>query len=157
MKPRLYLETTIPSYLAAEPSRTLRVAADQETTHLWWNSRRSDFEVFISQAVLDEVRRGDQNKAEARLALLRDVPLLADSTLALQLARHLLTIGIIPPTAAGDAVHLAVAASHGMDFLLTWNCRHLNNRSLERRILKACKDFGVDSPVICNPSELMVM
>ena len=150
MLPRLYLETTIPSYLVAWPSRDLRIAADQEATQEWWDERRVDFDLFISETVLREVSRGNPEMSAARIASLRGVRVLPDTPLA-----NLLASGIIPAVAEDDAAHVALAAAHGMDFLLTWNCTHINNRAIERRIERACADFGVECPVICTPTELM--
>lgn len=157
MKPRLYLETTIPSYLAAKPSRDLRLAADQLTTQEWWTQRRGDFELFISSMVLQEVKLGDPAYALTRVEKLKDIAVLSDVPLAAEIAKGLLAEGIIPAIAANDAVHLGAAAAHGMDFLLTWNCRHLNNRALDRRIRRFCQSFGLDCPVICTPAELMIL
>jgi len=155
--PKLYLETTIPSYLTARRSRDLRLAADQETTEEWWDERRADFDLFISEAVLREVSRGEAGMAAARLASLRGLPVLGDTPLANRLTKPLLAAGIIPEKAADDASHVALAAAHGMDFLLTWNCTHINNRAIERQIERACADLGVECPVICTPTELMRM
>ena len=155
MQPRLYLETTIPSYLVARRSRDLRLAADQETTQEWWEQRRHNFDLFVSDLVLREARRGDTQFAAARLEKLRGIAILSASPAAEQLAERLLRDGIIPHIAADDATHLGIAAAHRMDFLLTWNCRHINNRALERRIERACLACGLTCPVICTPTELM--
>ena len=155
MNPRLYLETTIPSYLVARRSRDLRLAAEQETTLQWWESERRDYDLFISQAVVFEVSRGDANFAAARLDHLRDIPLLPRTPAASALITHLLTSGIIPVVAEDDAAHIGLAAAHGMDFLLTWNCRHINNHHIRARIGQACAAFGLASPDICTPAELM--
>ena len=155
MKPRLYLETTIPSYLVARRSRDLRLAADQETTQEWWEQRRHNFDLFVSELVLREARCGDAQFAGARLEKLRDIAILPASPPGEQLAGRLLRDGIIPAIAADDATHLGIAAAHSMDFLLTWNCRHINNRALEHRIERACLACGLTCPVICTPTELM--
>ncbi len=155
MKPRLYLETTIPSYLVARSSRDLRLSADQETTRLWWRQERHDYDLFISQTVVLEVRRGDADMAADRLNSIRDFPLLPRTPQASALIQHLITTGIIPVVAADDAVHIALAAAHRMDFLLTWNCRHINNHHIRSRIERACASFGLVAPDICTPAELM--
>jgi hypothetical protein len=155
MKPRLYIETTIPSYLVARPSKDIRLLADQQATKEWWEQRRHDFDLFISETVLAEAGRGDAQFVAARLATLRGVPVLRDSTEAAALTRQLLVDAIIPPAVADDAIHLGLAAAHGMDYLLTWNCRHINNPMLRRRIERACADCGLKCPVICSPAELM--
>ena len=155
MKPRLYLETTIPSYLVARRSRDLRLAADQETTLQWWESERHDFLIFISNAVLKEVRRGDSAQAAARETALSGIPLLGDLPEARDLAKTLLRDEIIPAVAVDDATHIALAAAHQMDFLLTWNCKHINNHHVRARIQRACESLGLSCPDICTPAELM--
>jgi hypothetical protein len=155
MKPRLYVETTIPSYLVARPSRDLRLAADQETTQEWWERRRHEYQLFISEAVLDEAAVGDPDFAAKRLAALEGLPRLRATPEVDTLVARLLNDEIIPAAAAPDAVHLALAARHRMDFLLTWNCRHIHNPRLERRIHAACRACGCLSPVICTPAELL--
>ena len=155
MKPRLYIETTIPSYLVARQSRDLRLAADQQTTQEWWDLRRHEFDLFISEVVLEESGKGDASFVAKRMALLARIPRLSTTTEADALASYLVDERIIPPVAAPDAVHLALATTHRMDFLLTWNCKHIHNPHLERRIEAACRKFNLVSPVICTPAELM--
>ena len=111
--------------------------------------------MFISEAVLREVSQGDTAFAAARLATLREIPVLGDSPLAIELARRLLDDAIIPPKVVDDATHLGLAAAHGLDYLLTWNCRHINNPALRRSIERACAEYDLECPVICSPVELM--
>lgn len=155
MKPRLYIETTIPSYLVARTSRDLRLAAEQETTQEWWELHRHKYELFISEAVLEEAAEGDASFAAKRLAALDGLPRLRATAEVDALVARFLDEQIIPPSVMADAVHLALAAAHGMDFLLTWNCKHLHNPHLERRIVAACSELGYPCPVICTPSELL--
>ena len=155
MKPRLYIETTIPSYLVARPSKQLRPAADQEATKKWWELHRHEYELFVSEIVLVEVSRGNAGSAAARLAALRGIAVLDDLPMAKTLTKQLLAEAIIPPVAAEDAIHLGLAAAHGLDYLLTWNCRHINNPMLRRRIEQACAACGLECPVIFSPAELM--
>ena len=133
----------------------MRLAADQESTQEWWENRRHDFELFVSQVVVAEVGRGDAKMAAARLEKLRGIPVLDALPAGEQLAERLLRDGIIPAVAADDAVHLGFAASNRMDYVLTWNCSHINNRELLRRIERACVECGLVCPVICTPTELM--
>ena len=156
MKPKVYLETTIPSLLTAWPSRDLVIAADQQVTKEWWRTRRRDFELFISQVVLDEVGEGDKTAAAARLAAIGDLPVLEVNAEVEHVARTLLESRLIPPKAANDALHLAVAAVHRMHFLLTWNCRHLANAAIGGQLSAACRGAGFEIPVICTPKELML-
>lgn len=155
MKPHLYVETTIPSYLVARTSRNLRLAADQESTQAWWERHRRKYDLFISEAVLEEAADGDADFATKRLAVLNGLPRLRTTPEVDALVARFLAEQIIPPTVVADAVHLALAATHRMDFLLTWNCKHLHNPHLERRILAACRELGYDCPVICTPAELL--
>ena len=155
MKVRLCLETTIPSYLAGRPSRDLLVAAHQEITRDWWESRRSEFDVYVSELVVQEVKAGDVLLANQRLEILRAIPVLAVNDEILQLARDLITEGPIPRRAAGDAVHIAIATVYGCEYLLTWNCRHIANAELHRAIRRVVEEYGYDVPSLCTPEELM--
>jgi len=154
--PRLYLETTVPSYLTARRSGNLQLAADQQTTEDWWNHHRQHYECLVSPVVVDEIARGDASFAAARLAQLAGFPVLPVDDAAQQLTVRLLEEGIIPAIAAADAAHLGIAAAHKVDFLLTWNCKHINNPHLIRRIERACAAAGLTCPIICTPAELMI-
>ena len=154
MKPSVYIETTIPSYLVARPSNQPRLQADQETTRQWWNRHAAEFDMFVSEIVIREVRRGDVAMAVERLGKIQKLPVLVLSEAAENLAAFLLE-RVIPAQAIDDAAHIAVAAVNGMGFLLTWNCRHINNRYTIRRIEKCCADAGFACPVVATPAELM--
>jgi predicted nucleic acid-binding protein len=134
MKAKIYIETTIPSYLAAWPSRDLVTSAHQQITHQWWRTRRQDFDLFVSQSVLDEVASGDQDAARRRLEIIQGLPLLDINNEVGELAQALLEFVQLPPKAAPDALHIAVAVVNGMDYLLTWNCTHLANAALRTKI-----------------------
>jgi hypothetical protein len=153
MKPRLYIETTIVSYLTARPSRDLVQAAHQQVTREWWASR-DDFTLFISQFVLDEAGAGDGDAAARRLDALRGATLLDITEEAILLASNLVVGGGLPAKARVDALHVAMAAVHGMDFLLTWNCKHIANAATRERIEELCRVDGFEPPVICTPLEL---
>lgn len=153
MKPRVYIETTIPSYLTAWPSRDLLRAAHQQMTRDWWDHRAA-FDLFISPLVLVECQAGDPTAAADRLAMIAGLPLL-DQTDAVTTLAEELTRGVpIPSRAAADAVHIATATIHGMQYLLTWNCTHIANAILRPRIEAACRAFGCEPPLICTPPEL---
>jgi hypothetical protein len=155
MKRSLYLESTIPSYLVAAPSRDLLIAAHQQVTAEWWATRRIEFDLYISQFVLDEIGRGDAQVAKRRLNVVKGIPLLDIRDDVLDLAAGLLALRIIPRKAGTDAVHIALAAVHGVDFLLTWNCRHIANAAIVRDIEAVCRMRSLPCPVICTPEELM--
>ena len=153
--PKLYLETTIPSYLTARRSRDLRLAAHQETTEEWWTDHRHEYVLYISDLVLDEAGDGDAGLASSRIAALAGIPSLDVTGEVDELAGGLLAGGLIPAKAAQDAFHVAVSAVHGMDFLLTWNCTHINNVNIIRRMERICAAAGFTCPVICSPDELL--
>ena len=153
--PKLYLETTIPSYLTARRSRDLRLAAHQEVTEEWWDGQRSQYELFTSAYVRKEAAEGNPALAAARLALLDGVPVLPTTEEVDDLAEKLLAGELIPAKAATDAFHIAIATVHRMDFLLTWNCTHIHNLSIIRRVERICAAAGYACPVICNPDELL--
>jgi predicted nucleic acid-binding protein len=153
MKPRVYLETTIPSYLTAWPSRDLFRAAQQQMTQEWWG-RRANFDLFISPLVLVECQAGDPVAAADRLAAIAGLPLLDQTDAVTALAQELTKTVPIPARAAADAVHIATAAVHGMQYLLTWNCTHIANVVLRTRIEAACRSVGCEPPLICTPPEL---
>jgi hypothetical protein len=154
MSPTVYIETSIVSYLAAHPSRDLITAAHQQITHTWWQDHRQEFSIFASQVVLDESAAGDPQMAGKRLEILREVPLLEITPEVAELAAALITRLPLPPRAGADAAHIAVAAYHGMSFLLTWNCSHIANAVLRPRIEKICREQGYSAPVLCTPEEL---
>ena len=154
MKPRVYVETSVVSYLAARASRDLIVAARQQLTHEWWDDQRPEFDLFISQAVLQEAAAGDPDVAQRRLLFLEDIPSLVMSDAALELSLAMLSDGAVPAAASEDALHIAVAAVNGMDFLLTWNCRHIANAMMRARIGSVCEGLGYLPPILCTPEEL---
>ena len=155
IKPRVYLETTIPSYLTAWPSRDLVMAGHQQTTREWWNTRRDDFQLFVSQFVIDEAGAGDPDAARRRLEMLVNVPLLDPNEKVHALADDLMKRVPLPPKAAADSLHIAIATVNGMDFLLTWNCTHIANAALRAGIEGVCRENGYEPPVICTPEELL--
>lgn len=155
MAQRVYLETSIISYLAARPSRDLVTAARQQLTHEWWELRRAAFEVCVSELVLAEAAAGDPDAAERRARLIRDIPSLSIPEEAVALAEKLVQAAGLPARAAADALHISVAACHGIDYLLTWNSTHIANAEFRPKVEKACRDNGFESPVLCTPDELM--
>lgn len=155
MPPRVYIETSVISYLAARPSRDLITAARQQITHEWWRRRRPQFEVVVSQLVLTEARAGDPEAAARRATVLSDLPLLDVSPAAVVLARRLVEEARLPLQAAADALHIATAACHGVDYLLTWNAAHIANAERRPRVERTCRAHGYEPPVLCTPDELI--
>jgi hypothetical protein len=155
MRKSVYLETTIPSYLTARRSRDLIRAAQQELTREWWEVRRGEYDLRVSQAVIEEAGQGDTEAAERRLASLDGVPLLEVNAAAAELADALIRVGALPPEAEIDALHIALATVHDVDILLTWNCTHLANPDLLGGVLRVIWSKGYTPPVICTPGEMM--
>ena len=156
MVPRtVYLETTIPSYLAARRSRDLVIAGRQELTQDWWERRRKAFHCFVSQVVIDEAEMGDRAVASRRLKYINEIPLLEVTDKAVRLAQELVASGPIPEKASRDALHIAVCAVHNISFLMTWNCTHLANAEIARDVDRVILRTGLLPVRICTPEELM--
>lgn len=151
----VYLETTFVSYLVARPSRDVIVAGHQQTTQDWWTNRRREFECSVSQIVIDEASLGDPMEVQKRLAIIGGLSILAVTDDAKALTHAIMAAGILPPQVVRDAGHIAVAAVHAVDYLLTWNCKHLANAQIARRIAMICEKLGRKMPIICTPDELM--
>lgn len=145
-KPRVYVETTIISYLVARPSRDLVIAAQQQVTREWWETQSDHFELFLSQLVLEEAKSGDREVTQRRLQVASDLGLIQVNDEAIQLAQALLDEGAIPPIASADALHLAIATVHEMDYLLTWNHKHLANAVLYKRVTNIIERRGAMTP-----------
>jgi hypothetical protein len=150
----VYLETTIPSFLTGRPSNDLILAGKQEVTRRWWETRLSFYQAVVSQFVIDEAGAGDPSAAEKRLNALDDIPLLEIDDEVLDLTDRILSTGVIPAKAATDAAHIAIAARHRVDFLMTWNCTHIANAEIAGKLRTILEVAGYTSPVICTPDEL---
>lgn len=155
MKPRVYLETTIPSYLTARPSQNVILLANQMATRDWWD-QRVKLELYTSRLVLSECQAGDPEAASQRLAALEGIPLLPETVASADLADAIVRATALPTRALADAMHIAIAACHGIEFLLTWNCTHIANLALRSRIEEVCRAAGFEPPVIGTPTQLFV-
>jgi hypothetical protein len=152
---RIYIESTIPSYLVARPARDLRQAARQQITIEWWELKRPGHELFTSQVVVDEIAVGEAAMAQLRLKALDGIPLLRVTDEVKEIARKILESGLLPTTADRDAVHIALASAYNLDILLSWNCRHIANAAIQHRLRGVVESAGFALPVICTPEELM--
>jgi predicted nucleic acid-binding protein len=151
----VYLETTIISYLAAHPSRDLVTAARQRVTADWWASERERFSLYVSELVLREAADGDADAVSRRSVWLAGIAVLKVTERAAAVARALLEQRAVPATETADALHIGLAAAHGLEYLLTWNCRHIANATMRQRIDRVCRSAGLEPPVLCTPDELM--
>ncbi len=154
-RPRVYIETSVVSYLTARSGRDLVTASRQELTQEWWDGQRHDFDPFISEFVVAEAAEGDPEAAKKRLAVLEGLPEVSLPPETTELAKSLMANVPIPQKAVLDAFHIAAAVIGGADYLLTWNFKHLANAMLRKKIEEACEASGYESPVICTPEELM--
>lgn len=155
MKPSVYLETTVIGYLAMRVSGVLRIAANQQTTRDWWDTRRNAFDLFVSRFVVDECCDGDPTAVQERLTYLQGIPLLEISNDVNSLATALCTGIPLPDNASIDALHIAVAAVNGVEYLLTWNCKHTANPAMRPKIEQNCRNLQFEPPVISTPQELL--
>ncbi len=155
MNETVYIETSIAGYLTVRPNNNLILMANAQATREWWDTCRKQFTLYISQVDLDEVVRGDVEIATKRLEILRDFPLLEVNEAVQNLAAQFLTKSNLPLKAADDALHIAVATVYGLDYLLTWNCRHIANAQIQKKLLQISNDSEYELPTICTPYELM--
>jgi hypothetical protein len=151
---RVYIETSIVSYLTARPSRDLVTAGRQHLTQVWWQHERERYQLFISEYVVAEASRGDPAAARQRLEALEGVPSVELDEAARELARAFVAPKLLPTKAMLDAFHIAAALTGGAAYLLTWNFKHLANAELRKRIENRCRSLGYEPPVICTPEEL---
>jgi len=138
----VYLETSVISYLAARMSRDLLVAGQQQVTWDWWDKERHRYRLVISQSVVREASLGDPGVAKRRLAFVEGIELLGLDEGTYQLASDLISRHAVPEKARTDAIHIAVAAVNAVDYLLTWNCKHINNAHTRKLINSVCSDAG---------------
>ena len=154
MAQSVYIESSVISYLVARPSRDVVVAARQAITETWWQRQRAEFDLFVSSLVVQEISRGDAAASEKRLQAVENIRLLATSPEAQRLAEDLLAKGAVPANSEEDALHIAIAAAGGMEFLLTWNFKHINNAQTKAFITTVVESHGFACPILCSPEEL---
>jgi hypothetical protein len=151
----VYVETSIVSYLRQKPSRQVVTAARQFLTHRWWDGERTNYELVVSQYVVDEASAGDTTLAAERLETLEGIPLLPNAPEIPQIANEIMSLGVLPAKAEVDALHIAAVAHHRIQYLLTWNCKHIANAKILPRIHAVLADLGIPIPIICTPEELL--
>ena len=154
MSASVYIESSVVSYLTSRPSRDTVIAGRQAITVAWWQGARSRYEVFVSILVMEEISAGNPEAVARRLSAVAEMSSLGISREAYVLADALLSTKAVPQNSQRDALHIAIAATQGMDFLLTWNFRHINNAETRRLIAKTTSARGFVCPVLCSPEEL---
>jgi len=152
----VYVESPVISYLVARTSRDVVITARQTITGKWWTERRAEFDLYISALVLQELGRGDSEAAKRRLKAVGEIPLLATSPESQSLAEELVAQGAIPANSEEDALHIGLAAAAGIDFLLTWNFKHIYNAHTKVAITSVVESHGFVCPILCSPEELGV-
>ena len=154
MNESVYIESSVISYLTARLNRDVVITARQTITENWWENHKSKYEIFISGLVVQEISKGDHEAAEKRLKAIAGIPLLGTSEEAVILAEELLSQGAVPPNSEEDALHISIAAASGINFLLTWNFRHINNAHTKTIITSVVEGRGFICPILCSPEEL---
>ena len=154
-KETIYVETSIFGYLTARSTTNLILAANTKVTQDWWDNYRSAFTIYASELVEDEAARGDNAIADRRLYLLESIAYLDITEEAIELAREFLQQSNLPPKATNDSIHIALATVYGLDYLLTWNCKHIANAQIQKKLSQISLKLGYELPVICTPYELI--
>lgn len=154
-KASVYVETSVISYLASQNSRDLVVAAHQEVTREWWEYHREHYHLVISELVCHEIEAGDRSASQKRKELIRGIDSLKVDESTIELAKTLIEQKIVPQKASEDAFHIAIATTKNIDYLMTWNCKHIANGEIQRKIMRLYRSLGYTYPLICTPLELM--
>ncbi len=152
----VYIESSVISYLIARPSRDIVISARQAITETWWREQRTEYDLYISVLVEQEIGQGDIEAAEMRLNAVKNIKLLATSSEAQVLAEDLVAQDAIPANSEEDALHIGLAAAAGINFLLTWNFKHINNAHTKAAITAVVEAHGFYCPMLCSPEELGV-
>lgn len=151
----VYLETSIPSYLVSNPSRDIVVLSHQELTRTWWNEEKKNHDLFISEIVLEEISRGDSEFVEKRLQVIREVEVLILTKGIEKLTEKYMKKYNFPDKLLNDMLHIAYTVYYEMDFLLTWNCKHIGNAYFKNQLARYNISIGYETPAICTPEELI--
>lgn len=154
MKSKVYIETSVISYLTARPSNDIRAMANQNVTIEWWETQRSNYDVFISEFVIAEASLGNTEAISRRLEAIADIMELQATEEVRTLGQELIRRHALPANAEIDAFHVAIATVNGMEYLLTWNCTHIANAHTRPKIESTCRALGYEPPIICTPQEL---
>lgn len=151
----VYVETSVISYLVAKPARDIVIAGRQQVTRDWWDIARREYRLVVSDVVIREAQAGNPDMARTRLLALDELDVVRTSPPAERLARQLIDVGAIPSKAVADAVHVATAVASGVDYLVSWNFRHITGAAARNRIEVACVRAGFVPVNLCTPDQLM--
>lgn len=153
-KPKVYVETTVVSDATALPTNDLVLAGRQYVTREWWRTARERFDLYSSRTVDVEIRRGDGEAAQRRIVALKDIPEVETTDASIRLARELIERKAVPREYPDDALHIATAATNGLDYLVSWNFKHITNANTIPLIVRICEENGYQCPCICTPQML---
>ena len=154
IEPTAYIETTVIVHLVGRILADPIVAGRQLVTREWWNYATDKYRLFASQLVIDECSAGDPDVAAERLAVLDTLEFVAASPDADELTKELMRAGAIPATEPRDALHISLATVNGLEYLVTWNFKHIANATTREKIEQVCRGAGFEPPIICTPDEL---
>ena len=154
-KQKVYIETSVISYLASKPSRDIIVAGQQLITKQWWDNHRNKYQLYVSDLVIKEASAGDKIASEIRLQYLNNIMLLEVDEKVINLSKNLMETGIIPKKAIEDSIHISVATINEIDYLLTWNCKHIANAVIYKQLRRIIANYGYELPTLCTPNELL--
>ena len=155
MKESVYLETTVVSYYTSKPSRDIIVLANQEITRQWWPYASKRYDIYISEIVFEEACLGDPDASELRLHRIEPFIYLELNDEVKKMTKVYMEELNLPEKSFRDAAHLAIASVHKVDYLVTWNCAHLANGEVIKRLMKVNGSYNIHTPIICTPQELM--
>lgn len=153
-KPRVYVESTIPSFYHEERT-TADVIARRDWTRSWWDRAQVQYELLTSPAVINELSAGRPDRIARRLSLIQDLPLLPLEPAITEIAEAYIQHKVMPADPSGDALHLAIASFHKCDFLVTWNCMYLANANKFGHIRRVNSILGLFVPALVTPLELL--
>ena len=151
----VYIETTVIGNIAGRIHPNPRIAARQNITREWWLIAASHYRLLASAMVISECSDGDASAATERLQVLDGIELLASSEDVDALAQALIDNRAVPASESRDAFHIAIAAVNGVQYIATWNFKHILNPTLQGTIALVCRECGYEPPIICTPEQLL--
>ena len=154
MKSKIYIETSVVSHCVAKHSENIRILANQLSTEKMWDIL-SEYDVYISDIVIEESRQGSNNQAFDRLNAIKNFQVLNTTDDEINLANVLLSKNALPAKCQDDALHIAIAAINNIAFIVTLNFKHINNPFMKNKIREIIKEEGYNCPVLCSPEEFI--
>ena len=154
MKSSVYIETSIPSFYYETRTEAESVAM-KNWTQLWWKNSQERFICYTSEAVFNELESGEYPKKQEKIELIKNITLLEINDEIEEIVEVYISNYLMPKDELGDALHLAIASFHKVDYLLTWNCNHLANANKKKHIRRINERLRIHTPEILTPLEIM--